>query len=238
MKKFALSFIVVLCGLILIDRIGGEGLLFCTQHTCAHAERKMAHLFNNANEDVIMLGTSRCDNHYVPSIISDSLGMSVYNGGISSSENIYSHYIVLNCLLERHTPKVICLELMDHDFLESKTNFNFISFFAPYIGLSENADSIFREAETYNYYKISHLYRFNSKVCETIYGMIVRKEYSIDNGYYANPQPTKAVSELTIQTTKKGYDEKKLRYVQKFIDLCKKKKNKNSIHNITTIYYC
>lgn len=225
MKKFALTILFVVCCLLLVDRVGGDSMLYCTQHTCAHAERKITHLVKWANEDVILLGTSRCDNHYVPSIISDSLGMTVYNGGISSSENVYSHYIVLNYLLEHHTPKVICLELMDHDFLKSGGSFSFTSFFAPYCGLSEKADSIFREAGTYNYYKLSHLYRFNSKACETIYGMIVRKNYSIDNGYYANPKPSKAISKLDKQSTvrKDEYDEKKLQYIQKFIDTCKKK---------------
>ncbi len=221
MKKLVLSISFIVIILFAVDRIGGVVLKLCSMHTYTHAEVKMEHLVRNSLEDVILLGTSRVDNHYVPSIIRDTLQMTVYNGGISSSDNIYSHYIVLNNLLSYHAPKVICLEIMNNDFLKSSQPYQFISFFAPYIGTSESADSVYMDAKTLPLYKLSHLYRYNSKVMETIYGLIVRRTYSLDNGYMANPKPTKILSSMEEANTDTVYDANKLIYIEKFINKCR-----------------
>lgn len=229
MKRFVVSVLFIVVTLFLIDRIGGVVLKYCSMYTYTHAEIKMEHLIRHSTEDVILLGTSRVDNHYVPSIIKDTLQMTVYNGGISSSDNIFSHYIVLNDLLSHHVPKIVCLEIMKNDFVKSDHFNQFISFFAPYIGISERADSVYKDANTLYLYNISHLYRFNSKVMETMYGLIVHHTYSKDNGYIANPKPSKVLGEIKKELSDTIYDMQKLKYIEKFIDVCK-------MHNIQLIF--
>ena len=227
MRKFLISISFIIVSLFVIDRVAGKVLLYFTEHTHAHAETKLTHLLNESNEDIILMGTSRCDNHYVPSIISKKTGMTVYNAGISSSENIYSHYIVLNYLLSHHKPKVICLDVWEKDFNHQKNSFTFTSFFAPYYGVSEASDSVFEMAGNASLYGISHIYRFNSKFFETLYGVLVNHQYSNDNGYYANPWPSKKLSILNSNNTYSCSVEK-MNYLQRFIDKCK-------VNNITLI---
>ena len=173
MKKLVTSFLFVLAGLFAVDRLGGMAMWWVNQHTHDVTGPKIRYLVNDVNEDVLMMGTSRCNLHYVPSIIRDTLGLSVYNGGIDASDNIYAHYLMLCHVLSKHKPKVICLELRTNDYAVSAAPFRTVSFFAPYFGINEEADSVFRLAGTYWRYKISHLYRYNAKAVSNIAGLFM-----------------------------------------------------------------
>ena len=193
------------------------------QHTHDVSGPKIKYLVDSVNEDVVFMGASRCNMHYVPSIISDTLNMSVYNGGINSSENILSHYIMLCHILAHHTPKVICLEIMRNDFMKEDMPFTKISFFAPYVGINDRVDSVYKEAGEYKYYMLSHLYRYNAKAISNLAGLKVDKHENGDRGYISYPQPNYVLDKLEKEHTPKEIDEVKIKYIHKFINLCKEK---------------
>ena len=222
MKKLLTSILFVLVGLFAVDRIGGMVMWWVNQHTHDVSGPKIKYLVNDVHEDVVLLGTSRCNSHYVPSIISDTLGVSVYNGGIDASDNIYAHYFILNHILTIHKPKVICLEIMASDFAHQKDPFATVSFFAPYFGRNENADSIFRLAGKYWQYSMSHLYRYNAKATSNIAGLAIYRNEGGDNGYIPNPKPAHHPRSLVHKRTLTKVDSLKLEYVQRFINLCHK----------------
>ena len=222
MKKLFKSLVFVIVSLFAVDRIGGQVMWWVNQHTQDISGPKLKYLVNEVDEDVVLLGTSRCNFHYVPSILSDSLGMSVYNGGIDASNCIYAHYFVLNQILRHHIPQMICLELMTSDYMISNNSFETTSFFAPYIGRCERADSIFREAGNYWAYRLCHLYRYNAKAVSNIGGLLVNKQENSDNGYIPLPQPLFFPEKADKAKTPTDIDYLKLEYVQKFIALCKK----------------
>lgn len=212
----------VAIGLYAVDRLGGMVMWWINQHTHDVSGPKIKYLVNDVHEDVLLMGTSRCNLHYVPSIISDTLGLSVYNGGIDGSSNIYAHYLMLNHILSVHIPKVICLEVMTRDFSRQADPFNTLTFFAPYFGINEGADSLFRIAGNYWKYRMSHLYRYNAKAASNIAGLLVNRQEEGDNGYIPCPKPTHYPSILKHSNTIKNVDNMKLKYVQKFINLCHK----------------
>lgn len=129
MKKLLISILFVLVGLFVTDRLGGMAMWWVNQYTHDVSGPKIKYLVDSVSEDVLLMGTSRCNLHYVPSIISDSIGLSVYNGGIDASNNIYAHYLILNHILAIHKPKVICLEVMTNDFAEQEDPFSTVTFF-------------------------------------------------------------------------------------------------------------
>ena len=221
MKKFIGSFLFVAVGLFAADRIGGMVMWWVNQHTHDVSGPKIKYLVNSVHEDVVMMGTSRCNLHYVPSVISDTLGMSVYNGGIDASNNIYSHYIMLSHILARHTPKLICLEVMTSDFAVEDEPFRTVTFFAPYFGRNSRADSVFMEAGNYWQYEVSHLYRYNAKAVSNIAGLFVDRQSGGDNGYIPLPRPAHFPATLEREAPVQKTDNKKLEYVQRFISLCK-----------------
>jgi len=155
--------------------------------------------------------------------------MSVYNGGIDASNCIYAHYFVLNQILSHHTPKMICLELMTSDYAVAANSFETTSFFAPYIGRSERADSIFREAGNYWYYRLCHLYRYNAKAVSNMGGLLVDKQQGSESGYVPLPQLAFFPEKLNKAHKPEHIDELKLQYIRKFIRLCKS-------HRITLVF--
>ena len=226
MKRLITSFLFILVGLFFVDRIGGQIMWWVNQNTNDISGPKLKYLADNVNEDIILLGTSRCNFHYIPSIITDSVGLSVYNGGIDASDCIYSHYFVLNQILRHHTPQIICLELMTSDYIISNNPFETTSFFAPYIGRCERADSIFKLAKNYWTYNLCHLYRYNAKAVSNIGGLFINKNQENNNGYIPLKQPNIHPQKLEEVHTNNNIDSLKLEYVEKFITLCKNKKIK------------
>ena len=224
MRKFILSLIVIIVGVFLLDRIGGSLMWWVNQHTGEAAGVKTKHMAYSVNEDVILLGTSRCNLHYVPSIISDSIGMSVYNGGINASDNIYSHYILLNLILSHHTPKIIGVEVSNSDIVKQPDPFASVSFFAPYFGENSSNDSIFRYANLFWPYKLFHLYRFNAKATSSIAGLFSVPEKVEDDGYIALPKPARPIKTPPLKDTSPiDIDNLKMDYLQRFINICKEK---------------
>ena len=222
-----LSFLsVVLLLLFVTDRICGAAMWWVNQHTKDITGPKIRHLMTGVDADVVMLGASSCNLHYVPSIMSDTLGLSVYNGGIDASDNIYAHYFVLRHLLLHSTPKVVVLETMAPDCRTKLPPFRTLGFFAPYIGTEQVSDSLFRMAGTYWPYMISHLYRYNSKAVSNLLGLLVDKQKGSDNGYIAQGQPPAFPQSLEQDALQGSVDSLKLEYLQRLIDLCRKKEVK------------
>ena len=223
MKKLIISILFILAGVFVMDRLGGMVMWWVNQHTHDTTGPKMKYMVNDIHEDVLLLGASKCQRHYVSSIISDTLGMSVYNGGIDATNNIFAHYISLNYVLTKHIPKVVCLEVLSSDYALTSHTFDAVSFFAPYFGLSERADSIFRLAGNYWKYRVSHLYRFNARVVTNIFGVIVNRQEGEDGGYLPLPKPTYTLAELRHSDTQQKIDGLKLDYMQRFANLCQQK---------------
>ena len=184
---------------------------------------KLRYLHHDIHEDVVLIGASRCHHHYLPSILADSLGMSVYNAGVGGSDNIFSHYIVLCHILQRYTPKVICLEVMPTDYCHQEDPFNVLSFFAPLYGSCEMADSVYRIAGKYWQYQVSHLYRYNAKASSSVIGLVLNRQKDGDNGYIPLPKPNQFPKEPKTEETRYDIDSLKIEYIERFIDLCQDK---------------
>lgn len=221
MKKLIVSLLALIIGFFIVDRCGGRVMFWVHKHSNDISAPKLTHLSEGVDEEIVMLGASRCNLHYVPSVIADTMGKRVYNGGIDGSKNIFSHYFALRMMLRHHVPEIVCLEVMPEDYRESADSYDATTFFAPYIGVDEEADSIFRLAGNYWPYRLSHLYRFNAKAVSNIGGLAVRRNRNEDNGYVPVPKPAIAPSRPDSIHTPDKVDMVKLRYVDKFIALCR-----------------
>lgn len=223
MKKLLISILFVLVGLFAVDRAGGLAMQWVYDKTDNYIAEKIRYLADEADEDVIFLGTSRCNYHYVSSILSDSLGMTVYNGGVDGSNCIFSHYISFGLILQHHTPKIVCLELMNNDFLKFDNSFEQISYFAPYVGRSAEADSVFAEAGNLWKYKLSHLFRYNSMAVNNLGGLFYDSQENDICGYIPNPEPDFFPEKPFSLAADIEVDPLKILYLQKFIDVCRER---------------
>lgn len=182
---------------------------------------KMRYLMNDCSQDMLLLGTSRCHQHYASSILEDSLNISTYNGGFSGSGYIYSQYFVLNHILSHHIPKIICLDVNSKDFNKSDNALFGITVFSPYIGLNARADSVFREVGIYWRYEVSHLYRYNARVISNIFGFLYRKQDCDEEGFLPVSKPLHFPDTLKKSDFVFSCDSSKVKYIRKYISLCR-----------------
>ncbi len=184
MKKFIGWILLLLVILFGIDRLSSilMGELYLSSK--ATNEYKINYVINKMNQPVVFMGSSRCHHTYVPSIISDTLGLPVYNAGLWGEQNIYFQYGLLCDFLSRYTPKVICYEIHPIDFMATPySGIERISSLSPFIGRSKECDNLFKLNHSYIEYKISHLYRYNSTLISLIGGCLFSENSQKDNGY-------------------------------------------------------
>jgi hypothetical protein len=84
---------------------------------------KLRHTMNSTDEDILILGSSRAEYHFIPSIIKDSTGLSVYNCGIGGADLLFS-WIQLNESLKRYKPKYLIIEASPSSFFIPNADHN------------------------------------------------------------------------------------------------------------------
>ncbi len=221
MKKFLYSLFVIFILWFAIDRIGGAAMQWVVWHTNEHFSKKVCKIVSNVDADILLLGTSRCENHYVPSIISDSTGMSVYNAGISGSGCIHFQYVTLSHILRYHTPKVVVLDTGESEFAESDYKLSMLNFYAPHIGRCAAADSIFQWAGILNRNRFSHLYRYHSLSNVAIARLFLPENTREDEGYTPIDQPPSYPDDPGDVQQQLPCDEQKIATFRRFIHLCR-----------------
>jgi hypothetical protein len=195
-------------------------------------KNKYTYGIRQTNADVIVLGSSHALHHYVPSIISDSLGMSCFNMG-SGGQNIYYHYAVISSIMERYTPKIIIMDLIyvDYEVTGSEHNTNKLNILLPYLKDNKAVKEVIRLRGPFERLKlVSRIYPFNSQINEILYSFIKsdRNSYLSMNGYiplfgeFIQPRITYENRNI-IQI-----DPLKVQYIEKVISLCKR-------HNVRLI---
>ena len=220
MKRFIYALLCIIAMWWCFDRVGGLCMWWLNQHSQDTTSPKIKHIVEGISEDVILMGTSRCNGHYVPKIIQDTLGLSVYNAGVDGSDNIFAQYIVLSHILKHHTPRIVVLEVGNSFLSEEESAYMTTGYFAPYFGLNEKADSVYHMSGDYWLYRLSHLYRYNTKVLANITGQIRHCWDNAEQGYNPNPKPLHFPNLSRWQTEDFEINDEKKDYMCRFIRSC------------------
>ena len=184
---------------------------------------RQQYVLNESEDDIIILGSSRASHHYVPSVISDSLGMSCYNAG-SEGMCIYYHYAMLASMIERgHCPKVVIYDVMNLDLQEHPgptfTLDAALDRLAPHYGEFECIDSLFALNGWKERLKLMFMsYRYNSKLVQSIKCNFLPQPE--DNGY---EKVTGKLPDNVVFSSNEydecGLDSLKISYMHKMVQL-------------------
>lgn len=227
MKKFCISLLFILVSLFAGDRLISRLLSDNMKYSNDRRIAKLLYETTDISEDVILMGSSRCEHHYVSSILADSLGCTVYNCGWANSR-IYSYYYLLHQILRVHTPRLICLEVKTSDWLCEDENGNgrmFVVYhYAPFFGRVDEADELFRDLGDYALFKLSSIYRYNADMSEYLSAVLRRKPCPKDEngGYVPMPYPDTELRKLITSRIDRPYNSLKIKYFERFMELCKK----------------
>lgn len=143
----------------------------------------------DADQDVIILGNSVTLNSLMPSVLADSLGMTVYNAASNGQQLAFFH-TMLDCLLTHHKPKAVVLGLYGSLFYTDGIGdrYNILS---PYYGMGyHTVDSCLESASPQErLFLKSTFYRFNSIWWRILLYHIVTPNIPGENGFIAKPRP-------------------------------------------------
>lgn len=177
---------------------------------------------NRVEADVIILGSSRASHHYVPSILQDSLGMSVYNCGMEGMDLIYCD-AVLDAIVKRHKPKIVILDMAE-GYLNGHSK-NRLDCLTPYIKDNSLIAEIMGELKGKSYYalKLCNMYRFNDKVLKM--ASAYRSAQDSEKGYtpmYGKSALVGKEPQISTPLSEGEVDKLEESHLIHLIDLCKK----------------
>ena len=229
-KKITIGIVSICILLVIIDWAVGtwsESMYYKSKYGIF---RRQIYCLTESQDDLMILGSSRAAHHYVPQIFEDSLGLTCYNAG-SDGMCIYYHYGILASRIQRGYPtKLIIIEVISTDAEVSQgATFSLdaaLDRYAPHYGEFAEIDSLF----AFNGWKekvklMSKTYKYNSKLVQTIKCNYI--PWPEDRGYEALSGVMKVtegeeVTDVLLPASDKpNIEERKLAYLQKFIDKCK-----------------
>ena len=226
MKKFIVKILMFFAIVALCDV--GYGLLckFLTSHAKGGTTYHYYYSAKATEEDIILMGSSRMCRHYNPSIIGDSLNMTIYNTGVKGN-GIILNYGILNLILERYSPKLIVYDVFSFDMYGDERfaddNSRYLDNLKDYYD-NEEIKEIFNKVNPMEVVKMhSMLYRYNSKLPRLVSDCLHPIE-QYDRGYNPYYGTMEYAPNLEDgRNDRMEEDTLKLFYVSKFIEKAQEK---------------
>lgn len=141
MKKFIRYTILFVAVIALLDMAFG-----CVNRAMEkRAQTANYHCCYEANEDILILGSSYAVREVIPSILTDSLGLSCYNAGEAGNGALCA-WVRYNMFLRHHTPRLILYALTPgFDYVHMGDDYTeYLKSFKAYYGIEPTVDDIYR----------------------------------------------------------------------------------------------
>lgn len=180
----------------------------------SQSSSKNNHCMYEADEDILILGSSYAVRNIVPSVIEDSLGLSCYNAGEAGNGSMVA-WARYNMFIKNHTPKLIIYTLTpEYDYVKSDDYSKYLNEVKSYYGMDECIDEMYSNVmdEKEGVILHSNFMKFNSYAAQLIYYSLTKKNASLQ-GYeplYEVLKPddndeVKPINDYEIDVPKKHY---------------------------------
>lgn len=220
MKKFLVNILIFFAIVAAVDVAAGK--LFRYLQTKAGGRTGAEYYAcKESNEDVIIMGSSRASHHYVPQIITDSLGLSCFNAG-QDGNGIILQYGRWKMMSERYTPKMVIYDINPGFDLVENDNMAYVDRLKPFASDRIVRDYIGEIFPMERLKLVSQMYRYNYKFIE----MVSDFGKGIDNGGYLplyGQIRQEVVDGYESKVSSIEYDEAKLKYLECLARECKEK---------------
>jgi hypothetical protein len=181
--KLAIRFLIFIIIFGVLDFVIGSALKKMYFSIETGTSGAMINHLTQSKYDAYIMGASAAQHGYIPKVISDELGITVYNAG-EDATSIFYKYAILQLILKHHKPKVIIWDVLDLDYFYypeyAKTNF-----IKPYYEVPEIYEMLVELDRTNVALKLSRIYPYNHKIAAIVSELVSRKssaDYS-QNGY-------------------------------------------------------
>lgn len=180
MKKFLIRITIFFAVMIAADFIFGK-VMFYTE---SQSSSKNYHCMYEADEDILILGSSYAVRNIVPSVIEDSLGMSCYNAGEAGNGALVA-WARYNMFKRIHMPKLVIYTLTPgFDYIKSDAYPKYLNAVKPYYGKEESVDAMYNNLVEWSDGLIlnSNIVKYNSYCAQLLYYWLSKKNMGLQ-GY-------------------------------------------------------
>lgn len=179
-----LVFIALFAG---VDFLIGKAYRYLEYKALDHSPYGMVTEYTmwRVNSDVVIIGASEAQHSYIPRMIEDSLGMSVYNCAKDGCRFYYQNAMI-NGILDRYKPKLIIWSISPNGLCTpSKVDQDNLSQLNPFYRENEFCRQALKTKSKYEPVKLlSNGYSYNSKLLFYLF-MIFLPDYDYEYGGYA-----------------------------------------------------
>ena len=180
---------------------------------------KNEYVIYHCSDDILILGSSRADHHYVPKVFEDSLGECCYNAGEMGC-GIIPAYVRYKMVSNRHKPRLVIYEVTpEYDYLKDNSYSSYLGVIRQYVG-----DKMIRDVyldfsnELEGMRLMSNLYRNNSKIVTNVKDFMTQSNpYKGYEPLFGIFHPRQRVSNTMGNIITYEIDSLKLSYVEKLI---------------------
>ena len=171
MKKFLIHLSIFFAIIILLDRAVGCFLNYCHNYSKGDQTKALYDLCMKDEYDVLIMGSSQAQHHYVADLLADSLHQSVYNAGMDGYGIIMMNGIY-QMISERYSPKMIIYNVTPsfdcYRYTGDDNNKRYITPLKPYYS-HPKVKSIVDGVSPFESVKmLSWLYRYNTSFLNII----------------------------------------------------------------------
>lgn len=219
MKRFIIKILLFFTIVVVIDFCVGFTGDYLQAHAKGGETRKTNDLVMNDHHDIVIFGSSRACHHYDTPLMSDILGLDIYNAGYDGNGVVLS-YGLLSMMLERYKPQLVIFDIEPSFDIEIYPGDNghkrYISTLKPYYK-NAGVREVIKDVSEEEWYMVhSGMMRYNttiiSKALDYIKGNASgSKGYVPIQGVYIGRVPENGEgTTLNIDSFKLGYVEKLL----------------------------
>lgn len=184
-RKLVFKLLLFLAFMIIIDK--AYGLITHKLFELNVGSHIVPHIINEAikeKPEVLVVGTSRANHHYVPEIIEKKTGLSVYNAGIDGTTSCFTRN-ALKIIIGNHKPKVIVFDLSyGLNFTTTKDLYgahNSLSILKQYVQHFPN--EVLNYAKGEKYLQEIYFYKYNSLLSAMLNAYVKKEEKVVKSGY-------------------------------------------------------
>ena len=183
MKKFLIKIVLFFALVAGIDVACGCAFDWLRSKARGGQTWKNQYISEQCVDDILILGSSKAAHHYVPSIISDSLGISCFNCG-REGNGIIAAYARYNMIVARHKPKIVIYEVTPkYDYLEDNGYTSYLGAIRQYANNATIRNEILAFSDDLERIRLmSNMYCNNSRIISNIKD-IVKQTFSNSCGY-------------------------------------------------------
>ena len=221
MKKYLLQIALFFAIVAVVDFAAGKLFRYVQANRAGGRTGAEWHACRESNEDIIIMGSSRASHHYVPQILTDSLGMSCFNAG-QDGNGIILQYGRWKMISERYAPKVLIYDVTPGFDLQENDNMAYVDRLKPFCDDREVKNYVADIFPIEQWKLYSQMYRYNYKFLEMLSDCVKSKDDQLCGYIPLHGQIRKEVVEGTSNAKVKPieFDETKLQYLECLAQEC------------------